>query len=44
MYEFKATENRHMARGHRARKGHDLTGVWVYLAPGYRKLQRTCCK
>ena len=47
MYQFKADENRltqDLARGHRARKGHDLKGVWVYGAPGFRQLQRTCCK
>lgn len=47
MYKFKADENaltRRMAEGHRIRKGHTLTGVWVYGAPGWRELQRTCCK
>lgn len=33
-----------MADGHKIRKGHELRGVWVYSMPGYRTLQRTCCK
>jgi hypothetical protein len=44
---FAAEENamtRSMARGHLLRKGHELKGVWVYEMPGYRRLQRTCCK
>lgn len=46
-YVFKADESRltrDMARGHLARKGHELKGVWVYTAPGFRTLQRACCK
>ena len=46
-YVFKAEENaltRRMAEGHRLRKGHELRGVWVYSMPGFRTLQRTCCK
>lgn len=46
-YTFDATADRmsaQMAQGHLARKGHVLRGVWVYLMPGYRRLQRTCCK
>ena len=46
-YTFNAEESRlaaTMAAGHLARKGHELRGVWVYGMPGYRTLQRTCCK
>lgn len=46
-YVFDASESRlsaQMAAGHLKRKGHELKGVWVYLMPGYRQLQRRCCK
>lgn len=46
-YQFDAGESRMaatMAAGHLRRKGHELKGVWVYGAPGFRELQRTCCK
>jgi hypothetical protein len=46
-YQFDANESRlaaTMAAGHMTRKGHQLRGVWVYEMPGFRKLQRTCCK
>ena len=45
-YVFDPNESRmasRMAEGHQLRKGHRLTGVWVYGMPGYRELQRTCC-
>ena len=44
---FKATESKmteRMAQGHKMRKGHELKGVWIYTAPGFRELQRSCCK
>lgn len=46
-YEFRSNENRmteRMAIGHALRKGHELRGVWVYTMPGFRTLQRRCCK
>jgi hypothetical protein len=46
-YQFDPNESRlaaTMAAGHLRRKGHALKGVWVYTMPGFRELQRTCCK
>ena len=31
-----------LSEGHMNRKGHELTGVWVY-DNGIRHLERTCC-
>lgn len=45
-YVFNASQSRlcmKMATRHEVRKGHTLTGIWVYEMPGYRRLQRTCC-